>query len=189
VNKSNFQLKPVIYHIGNGMNDSELNELREASWRRKLTPAEELRVQAFLSANAAAQAEWEDDLALTRQLQELPNAPVSSNFTSLILQAVEAETGQEPRSISLETRWRGWLSGFLPRLALAALVVTLGIGLFFQHQEHSRQQMVEGVKEFLKVASLPVSVSDPGLLEDFDAIQQLQSVSFSKDDDLLAALR
>jgi len=174
------------------MNDSEFNELREASWRRKLTPAEEMRVQTFLAANAGAQAEWEDDLALTRQLQELSDAPVSSNFTSLVLQAVEAETGGNSRPISLESRWRGWLGRFLPRLALAVLTVALGAGIFFQHQEHSRRQMVEGVKEFLKVAkvaSLPVSVSDSGVLENFDAIQQLQPVSFSKDDDLLAALR
>jgi len=171
------------------MNDSEFNELREASWRRKLTPAEEMRVQAFLAASAGAQAEWADDLALTRQLQELPDAPVSSNFTSLVLQAVEAETGRDSRPTSLESRWRGWLGRVLPRLALVALTAALGAGIFFQHQEHSRKQMVQSVKEFLKVASLPVSVSDPGVLGDFDAIQQLQSVSFSKDDDLLAALQ
>ncbi len=171
------------------MNDSEFNELREANWRRKLTPAEEMRVQTFLAANAGAQAEWEEDLALTRQLQELPDAPVSSNFTSLVLQAVEAETGHEPRSTSLDTWWRRWLGRFLPRLAVAALVVTLGIGLFFQHQAQSHRQMVRSVQELLRVASLPGPVSDPGVLEDFDAIQQLQSVSFSKDDDLLAALQ
>ncbi len=171
------------------MNDSDFNKLRAASWRRKLTPAEEMQAQAFLAAHAGAQAEWEEDLALTRQLQELPDAPVSSNFTALVLQSIEAETNRDSRPASLEGRGRGWLGRFVPRLALASLTVALGAGIFFQHQEHSRKQMVLGVKEFLKLASLPVSVSDPGVLGDFDAIQQLHSVSFSKDDDLLAALQ
>jgi hypothetical protein len=45
--------------------------------------------------------------------------------------------------------------------------------------------MAGDVREFMQVASLP----GPEVFEDFDAIQTLQPVSFSTDDDLLAALQ
>jgi hypothetical protein len=73
------------------MNDSEYNELRAVSWRRPLTPPEEGLLQAYLAGQPEAQAAWEEDLALTRHLQELPDAPVPSNFTSLVFQAIDAD--------------------------------------------------------------------------------------------------
>src|ERR1700730_2335206 len=109
------------------MNDSEYNELREASWQRRLTAAEEARVQGYLAAHLEAQADWEDDLALTRQLQGLPDAPLSSRFTSLVFQAVDRQALPEPRPIAPES-WRGgWLNRFAPRIALAVVALALGL--------------------------------------------------------------
>ena len=172
------------------MNDSQYNELRAASWRRKLTSAEEAEMQAHLSAHPAAQADWEDDLALTRQLQGLPDAPLPSNFTSLVMQAVAAEKPAQPPSPRwLEFGWRAWLSRLVPRLALVVLVVVLGVGSFSRYKDYSRLQVAKAVGEFLQVANIPGRGPGPEFFEDFDAIQQLRPVSFSKDDDLLAALR
>ena len=169
------------------MNESEFNELRETSWRRKLMPAEELRAQAHLAAHPEAQTAWEEDLALTRQLQDLPNAPLSSNFTSLVLQAVDAQKNQPASIGSLASWWNEWLRRFAPRVALATLTVALGVGGIFEYRAYTRKQVVQGVKQFL--ASLPGPVPEAEFAEDFEAIQQLQTVSFSKDDDLLAALK
>ena|SRR5438128_2173958 len=167
------------------MNDPEYDELRAASWRGKLTPAEEMRVQAYLAARPEAQADWEEELALTRHLQELPEVPVASNFTSLVLQAIDSETTRQPTPYPVRNWWSRWLSGLAPRTALAALVLVLGVTGVQEYRSHARKQFAQGVERFVSAANLP----RPEVFEDFDTIQQLQPVAFSTDDDLLAALR
>ena len=58
------------------MNDAEYNELRAASWRRKLTSAEEERAQAYWATHPEAQTAWEEDLALTRAVSDAVSVPV-----------------------------------------------------------------------------------------------------------------
>ena len=170
------------------MNDFEYNELLAASWRRKLTPAEEARAQDYLATHPDAQVGWEEDLALTRHLEELPDAPLSSNFTALVLQRVDAEargtTSVKPTE-AMAAWWARLSNRFMPRAALGLLVAGLSAAVLLQHQHHTRQVMAGDVREFMQVASLP----GPEVFEDFDAIQTLQPVSFSTDDDLLAALQ
>jgi anti-sigma factor RsiW len=168
------------------MNDSEYNELRTASWRRRLAPAEEARVNAYLAAHPEGQNDWEEDLALTRQLQELPDVPVPSNFTSLVLQAIDAERVQQSGFGAHSRGWQRWLKRLTPRLAFAALALSLGATSLWKYEQiHTRKQVAAAVERFVKVTNLP----GPEVLEDFDAIQQLQAVSFSTDNELLAALR
>ncbi len=172
------------------MNDAEYNEMRAASWRRTLSPSEEIRVQTYLAAHPQAQADWEEDLALTRQLQELPQPPLSSNFTAMVLRAIDAETTQVERSSPRLAWWERWLGGVAARVALTALVAVLGLAAFLQHEGEirTRKQVAEDVEQFFTVANLGAA-ADPEVFEDFDAIQKLQPVSLSSDDDLLAALR
>src|SRR5437867_7163112 len=126
--------------MGNGMNDAEYNELCAVSWRRKLAPAEELQAQAYQAAHPEAQADWEEDLALTRHLQELPDPPLSSNFTARVLQSLAVEQDRQTRA-GLERRWGGWLRRLAPRMALAGLTVALALGGVYQYQ--SRQTRKE----------------------------------------------
>src|SRR5258705_9903447 len=151
------------------MNDSEFNELRETSWRRKLSAAEELQAQSYFAAHPQAQAEWEEDLALTRHLQELPDTPISSNFTSLVLQAVDAENTapERPRGF----HWTGLIHRWLARVALAGLVGLLAVGgLLKYEQTHTRKLVALDVQEFVRVTNLP----GPEIFEHFDAIEKLQ---------------
>jgi len=167
------------------MNEPEYNELRTVSWRRRLTPAEEARLQAHLALHPEAQAQWEEDQALTRQLQELPDVPLSSNFTSLVLQAVDAEAVGTTGPTAVPTHFLDWLRRLAPRMALAAMVAFLAVAGLYQYENHSRKEFANGVERFVHVANVP----GPEVFEDFDAIQQLQPVAFSADEDLLAALR
>src|SRR5205823_10645958 len=118
-----------------------------------------------------------------------PEAPLSSNFTSLVLRAVEAESEAPAPSGPhwLKSRWSHWWSRLVPRVALGVLACCLGVAIFFQRQNEARNQRFAGnVREFVQVATLP----GPEVFEEFDAIQKLQPPSFaSTDDDLLAALR
>src|SRR2546426_2883957 len=153
------------------MSEPEYDELRAASWRRRLSPAEEARVQTYLAAHPQAQADWEDELALTRQLQELPDAPLSSNFTSLVLQNIDAQTSRLSKSSSLASRWRAWVGQLAPRIAVATMAVVLGLLVFLKHEHENdtRRQVAKDVEKFFNFASLPTSVAGPETFEDFDA--------------------
>ena len=77
-------------------NDAFLSLLRESSWRRKLTEAEQAELRAYLAAHPDARADWEMESALNAALTRLPDAPVPSNFTARVLQAVEREAVRPP---------------------------------------------------------------------------------------------
>ncbi len=98
------------------MNDPLYQKLLEASWQRPLTPEEEAELQPYLAAHPEAQAEWDEDILLTQQLRQLPAAPLSSNFTALVLQAVKAEAGR-PRRDATSFGWLAWVRQYLPRAA------------------------------------------------------------------------
>ena len=166
------------------MNDSDDNELRETNWRRKLTPDEEALLQAHLAVHPEAQADWEEEVALSQHLHQLPDVPLSSNFTALVLQAVEADAANPARPASLVARWHAWASGFLPRIASVGLLLVLGMAGLYQYRTFTRAQFAASLKEVRPVAALPA----PELFQDFDAIEKLQIPAVA-DEDLLAALQ
>ena len=172
------------------MNELEYNRLRKISWRRKLTADEEMRLQPYLVAHPEVQAEWEEELALSHTLEHLPNAPLSSNFTSQVLQLVYAEDASAERRAKLTRDWRWWINHLIPRFALGVLTVSLGgLGLL-QYQKHALEQRAQNAGAFstqLEVASSRVPAE---MWEDFEAIRRLNTtVSASADDELLAALK
>src|SRR5689334_325831 len=83
------------------MNESGYNQLKEKSWVEPLSAQEAAELRDYFAANPEMQRDWDDDAALTATLNRLPNAPVSTNFTSRVLQAVQrAEAEQERESTS-----------------------------------------------------------------------------------------
>jgi len=102
------------------MNQDPVDQkLRELNWRRELTAAERAELRTWLAAHPEAQADWQTEAALSKFLARLPDAPVPSNFTARVLQAVERETRTSERA---PQRARWW-HVFLPRAAVAASVV------------------------------------------------------------------
>ena len=59
-------------------NDPIYNHLRELSWRRKLTAAEEAELRAWLAAHPEAQVDWEVEAGLNAALGALQDVPVVS---------------------------------------------------------------------------------------------------------------
>ena len=88
------------------MNDAAFNQLLDTALRRKLTAEEEARVQACLARDPRARAVWEEEMALSRLLKGLPDAPLASNFTAQVLQAVERDLRRHRRDPKL-LRWFG----------------------------------------------------------------------------------
>jgi hypothetical protein len=165
------------------MNESDHNPLREKSWRHKLTPAEAAELQARLAKNPEAQTDWETELHLTEVISGLPDAPVPSNFTARVLQAVERESvvGSRRRG----SFWKWSLRSLLPKAA--AVAVVLGAGLFTYHEHTVREQRAELARSIKIVSSVP-SLPNPQILQDFDTIQKMGAASTTGPDRELLAL-
>ena len=165
-------------------NNPLYNQLRELSWRRKFTATEAAELQAWLAAHPEALADWEAEAGLNEGLGRLADAPVASNFTARVLQAVErdaaAELGRQGRKWQVWRRWR-----WLPKAAFAAVVLSAGLVSYQQVAKAARRvEYARSVAVVSEVASLP----GPDVLKDFDAIRVLNPTP-PADEELLAALK
>jgi hypothetical protein len=169
------------------MNESEYLELREIAWRRPLTADERSSLQGYLLVHPDAHIEWEEDAALNQLLANVPDAPLSSNFTARVLQAIDLEELREERKQRAES-WLSRLRSWLPRFAVAGLVAGLGGLGYQQYQIHSQEQKAKYLDTL--VAGVASSFPDTKIWEDFDAIAKLQPAVVSASDDrmLWAAL-
>jgi hypothetical protein len=132
------------------------------------------------------QADWEDDLILTQALRSLPNAPVPSNFTAQVMQAVTREQRELQRAESTVVPRMYWWHRFSKRLAWTALLLLAGsTTVFFYHQNNSQKKFARNVAEVSNLASLPGAE----VLQDFDAIDQLRYASAASDEALIEFLR
>lgn len=163
------------------MNESIYHQLREISWRRKLTPEEETRLQGWLAAHPDRQTEWELEQSLTDQLRHLADAPLSSNFTSQVMQTLDAELARQEREGRGGRNWLQWLHKLAPRLAPVSLALVVAITAFVHYRNSGQEEQKRVAESVALVTSLPLEI-----LEDFDAISKL---SPAIDDDLLAALQ
>jgi hypothetical protein len=153
------------------MNESDYNELREASWQRKLTAAEDAALQAWLAEHPGSQADRDSDLRLSELLERLPDAPVPSNFTARVLQAVERDASAESRPVV--SRWSWVLRSLLPKAAAAAVVLTVAMLTYHENTVSKRAEVVQGVKVVAGVPSLP----SPEVLQNFDTIRNMGNPS------------
>jgi len=166
------------------MNESEYQSLLETSWRRPLTADELARLESWAAGHPEAQAEWEAEKSLNGLLARLPDAPVASNFTAQVLQAVEREAKAVSRQPSFLEQVKRWFQRPAPRLAWALLLVGVLWFGYDRHQANVRTDVAKGMSVLANVASL----SDPAVLEDFEAIQRLSQTAPGVDDELYAVL-
>jgi hypothetical protein len=148
-------------------------ELRESLWRRKLSDAErtELRTRPELELEAR----------LTDALAQMFNAPVPSNFTARVLDAIELEEARSARSRGWHWNWRR----LLPRVSVTAVVLVFaGLGLQYHEAELQRAEMIKSLSMVASAETVP----DVDALNNFDAIQRM-SQSGRADNELLAALQ
>jgi hypothetical protein len=173
------------------MNDSDLQELLDKVVAGRLTPEEEQRWNRLL----AQRPELEEELALAEAIRALPSPPpVSSNFTSLVMQEIRRAEASEKRAA--RPLWPR-----LIRLAAAAVVLALGAFTFVQHQEVKQaQQAADILSANIKAAqalaatvkavkNTPDAETENALsvFRDFEAIRQLPPNTPGVDDGFLSA--
>ena len=149
------------------------------------------RSATSMAGGAGPNEEQEADRRLNELLRRLPEAPVSSNFTALVLRQAEQVTRarkQHPRRARWESfedvlRSPGWTS----RLATGAAVVALILLCSIQFRAAAREEMARSVVAVSDVAAGP----SWEVLVNFEAIQRLPEVPEARavDVELLAALR
>lgn len=163
------------------INDPVYQKLREMSWRRKLEPQEEALLSEWLAAHPEIQPDWESETSLTELLTALPNVPVASNFTQRVLAATRREaSANEP----LSPRLRPWWTRWLPKTALAAVVLLAGLISYSHIQSARRAEWAQSLATVSQVGSLPT----PDVLNDFDVIAAL-SATPPADEELLKLMQ
>jgi hypothetical protein len=170
---------------GNDMNESEFEALLEAARRRRLTPGEEAQAGAWLALHPERRAEWEAETQLSRLLNQVPDAAVSSNFTARVLQAARREA-----AAAVVRAGRPWWRELADRLRLrpahglaaALAVVAMGGWAWREARLVERQRHARDLAALSCAAILP----EPQLLAaDFDTLRRLP---VAEDDELLAVL-
>ena len=135
------------------------------------------------------EADLEADRVLTGVLTNLPNAPISSNFTSLVLQAVDREAAVSARQGGVAE----WLRNLLRRPAsglawtgAAAAILFIGLNQYSAHQraQLANNELVNSVVQISSAAALP----DPRVFQDFDVIQGLGQMPPADDAELIRVL-
>jgi len=154
----------------------EPQHLRELLWRRKLTDAEltELRTRPEIAADLELESR------LSEMLAKVPDAPVPSNFTARLMQAVELEESRRSRGWNFSGNWHA----LLPRVAVAAAVV-LFAGMAFHNHQLTSQRIALAKNVVLVAESQPLPSMEA--LKNFDAIQRMSQPR--ADEDLLALLQ
>jgi negative regulator of sigma E activity len=120
--------------------------------------------------------------ALRGLLSRLPDAPVPSNFTARVMQAVELAEARPSRKWNFPAwNWRA----LLPRFAVAAAVVAFAGFAFHQHElDKRRAEIAQSVVLVAQAQPLP----NVEALKNFDAIQRMGQPAHA-DKELLALLQ
>lgn len=112
-------------------------------------------------------------------LKRLPDAPVPSNFTARVLQAVDIEESRPSRP------WHWNWHALLPRIAVATAVM-LFAGLTFHHYEQDAHRTVLARNVALVTEAQPLPSVEA--LKNFDVIQRMSQPAHA-DEELLALLQ
>ena len=160
------------------MNQSEFDNLLQKARERDLTDGELAKLERWLAANPAEQAEWE---ALDRLLAALPDEPVTTNFTARVLDEIRrAETAQPALG---QAWWQRLLSPqFRPIQIAAAATLAMVIG-GVGYQSYLNQSRAE-----MAAAVASIAEFTPVFLADFEAIEAIAQAD-PIDEELWAALK
>jgi anti-sigma factor RsiW len=158
------------------------NRPLEAVWRGRLTAEQEAQLRAHFTSHPEDRASWEDELSLNHLLRQAPDAPLASNFTAQVLQAVAQS--QNPCSAGLpEWLRRLALEHWLLKTATLAAALCLGAFGYHEHQLSVRKEAAQ------TLATMALAGNSLELLQNFDAIQRLAVVPQDVDRKLIAALQ
>ena len=172
----------------NDLPDNEMNDLIKRAVRGELTEAEKRQFDQRLAVDSAFRDEFELERSLDHALEGLPNIPVATNFTHLVMESVRSQSQRPVRPP--KRLWRFPVASV--RLAAGlAVIATVGVFSVNEYRKSQQQEMVRSVASFTGVASAIGSEESPNLVfQDFDAIKRYSVPADSELDlELLVALQ
>jgi hypothetical protein len=153
--------------------ESKPSGWQDSVWRRPLTEAER--------AALGQVPELEVEERLTESLAKMPDAPVATNFTARVMDAVDREEAMSTAHWLFRRDWRI----LLPRV-MATAIILIFTGVFWERYELGSQR-VTLAKNVAQVASAkPIPSVDA--LYNFDAIQRM-SQPVTADTEVLALMQ
>lgn len=164
-------------------NDPLYEQMRQISWRRKLTVAEEARLAEWLAVHPEAREDWESEAELNELLATLKDVPVASNFTARVVQTAEREAsaGLRGRRPAASVAW--WIR-WVPRAGLVAAILAAGLLAYSHILSVRHAEWARSVATVSQVAAVP----SPDVLNDFDAIAAMGSAP-AADEELLKLMQ
>lgn len=152
------------------MKPQRAEQLLDTAARRRLTASERAEWETWLGENASDRTSWEEEMRLNRVLGTLIKIPISSNFTSRVLAALDRELREEERSRAQWRRWLPWLR-WRWQWALGSVAVLLLAVVTIQHGQslQERKDVVRSAEMLAEAGHLP----SLEMLQDFDAIYAL----------------
>lgn len=163
------------------------HKLADAVRGGRLTADQEAELEARLRHHPEERDLWEEELALNQLLQNVRDVPVSSNFTSRVLQAITTSPAPSRHRFPARfTTWRRYLNWLrAPQITAVAAVCCVCLGLYRQNQMSARREYARHIAELSKVAS----VAPLDVLQNFEAIERLNQVPRDVERELIAALQ
>lgn len=147
-------------------------ELIAKALKGELSGAEQRQFEQQLRDDPALRAAVEEEQRLNHLIGRLPNVPISTNFTSLVLRAVR-QAERKPAHHEGRFGWPRWgFARVAAGLAAALLVGVIGVQ---QYRQSQQSQVAQSVSAFTEVASVIGSegTPPPEVFQDFEAIQRL----------------
>ncbi len=166
------------------MSETEYQKLLSARLQRRLTEAENNRLEELASLHPEIRDHLDEEMRLNGLLNRLTDAPLSSNFTARVVEA--ARLSELPGSAARRRRLFGWLPmRWLHAATVGAMALTVAWIVQDQRQVAMRAELAGDLAVITSVAMAP----DPELdaLTHFDEINRLGEQPIV-DDELLAAL-
>lgn len=164
------------------MDDSDYERIKELSWKRKLDSQEQQQLDDLLSENPERKLDWKDEHVLNQLLKGLSDVPISSNFTSRVLQTAQRTQSTPTRRFHFALpQW--FRIGWAPTGIAAMLLLSLGLFSVHQHQVSERSQFARSIVSVSRIAAIP----EMDWLGDFETIERMSKVQVA-DSDLLEAL-
>lgn len=167
-----------------------LEKLIEIQQRQPLDPDQTARLRECIANDPSLQTRWNEEVALTRLLQQLPDLPLSSNFNARVLSALHTQPSRNRSGASLAD-WFRWPRPAAQFTAIALVLLLAGLG-YTQYQSISRVRMAASVADVtrgVEVAAEVAALPPVEIFRDFDAIYRLTYVGSHADEELLAALQ
>jgi hypothetical protein len=145
------------------------DDLRDRGMQRDLNPAEQAHLQKVLTQNPDLTRGWEEDQQLNHLIRHLPNRPISSNFTQLVLQAVTRSEVHAAVLSPLPWWTQFWHAAWIRPAAIAGLLICLGSLGYQQHQSRVRWEIA---RSLVTVSELS-KIAQPEVVKNFDVIDRL----------------